>query len=122
MMKPYATLNLNGDFRRAYARGKSFADPALVTYTVKTRRKCCRMGITVSKKVGCAVERNRCKRVIRAAFRECCGEITGGWDLVFVARGKTKYLKSTVIAKIMRRQLIQAGVIKEKSENGNAGR
>lgn len=120
-MKPYVTLNLNGDFRRAYARGKSFADPALVTYAVKTRRAC-RMGITVSKKVGCAVERNRCKRVIRAAFRECCGEITGGWDLVFVARGRTKYLKSTVIAKIMRRQLIQAGAIQGKSENGKAGR
>ena len=49
-MKSYATLNLNGDFRRAYARGKSFADPALVTYALKTRSGVCRMGITVSKK------------------------------------------------------------------------
>lgn len=121
-MKPYTTLNLNGDFRRAYARGKSFADPALVTYAVKTRRHTCRMGITVSKKIGCAVERNRSKRVIRAAFRECCGEITGGWDLVFVARGRTKYLKSTVITKIMRRQLTQAGAIRGKSENENTSR
>ena len=121
-MKSYATLNLNGDFRRAYARGKSFADPALVTYALKTRRGVCRMGITVSKKVGCAVERNRCKRVIRAAFRDCCEEITGGWDLVFVARGRTKYLKSTVIRKIMRRQLIQAGAIRGKSENVDMGR
>ncbi len=121
-MKSYITLNRNGDFRRAYAKGRSFSDAALVTYVFKTRRRVCRMGITVSKKVGCAVERNRCKRVIRAAFRDCCGEIEGGWDLVFVARGKTKYLKSTVIGKIMRRHLRQAGVIRDKSEHVDTGR
>lgn len=114
MEQYFATLNQNSDFRRVYGRGKSFADPALVTYVRKNRAGLCRIGITTSKKIGNAVERNRSKRVIRAAFDMCKHQMRGGWDIVFVARGKTKRLKSTMIAKIMNRQLRQAGVITDE--------
>ena len=107
-------LKQNSDFRRAYGRGKSFSDPALVTYVLKNNRAgVCRMGITTSKKIGNAVERNRSRRIIRAAFRELAPHIGGGFDFVFVARSKTKHLKSTDIQKIMLHQLNKAGVIKE---------
>lgn len=105
-------IKQNSDFRRAYGKGKSFSDPALVTYVLKNNRAgICRMGITTSKKIGNAVQRNRSRRIIRAAFRELSPEIKDGYDLVFVARSKTKYLKSTDIRKIMRYQLRKAGVI-----------
>ena len=108
------TLKQNSDFRRAYGRGKSFSDPALVTYVLKNNRAgVCRMGITTSKKIGNAVERNRSRRIIRAAFRELTPSVNGGYDFVFVARSRTKHLKSTDIQKIMFHQLNKAGVIKE---------
>lgn len=107
-------LKQNSDFRRAYGRGKSYSDPALVTYILKNNRAgVCRMGITTSKKIGNAVERNRSKRIIRAAFRELTPQIGGGFDFVFVARSRTKHLKSTDIRNIMLHQLKKAGVIKE---------
>lgn len=105
------TMKLNGDFRRAYGRGKSLSAPALVTYALRTRRGKCRYGITASKKVGNAVERVRCRRVIREALRTLDEPILGSWDLVFVARGRTKHMKSTQIQTIMRAQLKKLGVI-----------
>lgn len=111
MEKKIITLNRNSDFRRLYARGKSGTNPALVTYVLKNRAGICRFGITTSKKIGNAVERNRSRRVIRAAFRELAPRIQGNWDIVLVARGRTKYCKSTKILRIMEEQLKSAGVI-----------
>ncbi|MGN1168493.1 MAG: ribonuclease P protein component [Acutalibacteraceae bacterium] len=106
-------LKQNSDFRRSYGRGKSFSEPALVTYVLKNNRAgVCRYGITTGKKIGNAVTRNRCRRVISAAFGEISSQISGGWDIVFVARYRTSRVKSTEIKEIMIRQLKNAGVIK----------
>lgn len=113
-MKNTVTLNRNCDFRRLYGRGTTYANPALVVYLQKNRAGICRIGITVSKKTGNAVCRNRSKRIIRAAYRNIEKCICGNWDFVFVARSKTKYLKSTDIQKIMTEQLLKAGAIKNE--------
>lgn len=68
------------------------------------------MGITTSKKIGNAVERNRARRIIRAAFRDNLPYLKNGYDFVFVARSRTKHLKSTDISAIMSKQLSKAGV------------
>ena len=70
------------------------------------------MGITTSKKIGNAVVRNRCRRIIRAAFYEISPMINGGYDFVFVARTKTKFLKSTHVERAMTECLKEVGVIK----------
>ena len=107
----------NCDFRRIYGKGKSFQGPALVSYVMKNRAGICRIGITTSKKIGNAVERNRSRRVIKAAYKMIEDKICGNYDFVFVARSKTKYVKSTQLALIMLSQLRQAGVIDEKTDN-----
>ncbi len=111
-MPKIVTLNRNTDFRRLYNRGRSYTNPALVTYVLKNRAGICRIGITTSKKIGNAVERNRSKRLIKAAFYDICDEIDENYDIVFVARVRTRSLKSTQISKIMYNQLKSAGVIK----------
>lgn len=115
-MADYISLNRNMDFRRLYKWGKSFTHPALVTYVMRSRAGRCRLGITTSKKIGNAVERNRSKRVIRAAYDAVSGEVSGGWDIVFVARSRTKWMKSTELEKVMAKQLIAAGVIKRQEK------
>lgn len=110
-MKNTVTLNRNGDFLRLYHRGKSYTNPALVVYFQKNRAGICRIGITVSKKLGNAVCRNRCKRVIRAAYTALEPSVRGNYDFVFVARSKTKDLKSTEIQAIMQQLLQKAGAI-----------
>ena len=111
MASTITSLTRNIDFRRAYSRGKVYSNPALVTYVARTRAGICRVGITTSKKIGNAVERNRSRRVIRAAFRAVMPEANGNWDIVFVARNKTKYLKSTQLETVIFNHLKQAGVI-----------
>ena len=68
--------------------------PGVVTYIVKNRLGYIRVGITTGKKLGNAVKRARARRVILAAFRECRPHISGGFDIVFVARARTPSLKS----------------------------
>ena len=116
-MKQTVTIKSNCDFRRIYGKGKSFQGPALVSYVLKNRAGICRIGITTSKKIGNAVERNRSRRVIRAAYSMIEDKIQGNYDFVFVARSKTKYIKSTKLAEMMLSQLVEAGVLDEKTDN-----
>jgi ribonuclease P protein component len=82
----------------------------LVTYILKNRAGNIRIGITASKKIGNAVERNRSRRLIKAAFFEIKENIRPGFDIVFVARSRTRRLKSGQIVKIMYEHLKTAGI------------
>ncbi len=108
------TLKENKDFRRLYHRADSIASKTLVTYAKKNREKTTRIGITTSKKIGNAVQRNRSRRVIRAAFSELEPKIVGNWDFVFVARGLTSKVKMQSVLKDMENHFKALGVIDEK--------
>lgn len=111
-MSEITTLKCNTDFRRAYMRGRSYTNPALVLYVNKNRAGLCRVGITTSKKIGNAVERNRARRVIREALRQLYPEFKDKkYDIVFVARTKTVYKSSVDILKTMRSLLVSAGIM-----------
>lgn len=111
-MEKYVTLKENRDFQRLYHKGKSFVSPVLVTYVLKNRNNNLRFGITTGKKIGKAVVRSRARRVIRAAYFELYKDIKPGFDFVFVARGKTPFVKSTQIKKAMQEHFKKAGVLK----------
>lgn len=101
-MNKKTTLKLNRDFRRLYYKGSSAVHPLIVTYASKNRLGYNRIGITVTKKIGKAVCRNRCKRIIRAAFAQVNTQIEQGWDFVFVARMKTPQAKSTELEPVLK--------------------
>ena len=118
-MNSIIKLKENYSFRRAYKKGKSYVSPYFVIYAVKNRRGI-RLGITAGKKLGCAVKRNRAKRVITAAFRECLPNINSGYDFVIVSRTRILDIKSTAAAASMKSLLKSAGVWSEKKENEQA--
>lgn len=111
-MDNFISICRNNDFRRLYAKGKSFVSPLVVVYVKKNRNQELRVGITTSKKIGNAVLRNRSRRVIREAFRELSPRVKSGYDLVFVARGRTPHVKSTDVRRHMEKELTAAGVLK----------
>lgn len=80
-------IKKDSDFRKVYQRGKSLADRNLVIYTMKNKSDKSRIGISISKKVGKAHERNRIRRCIKEAYRlNIDDKVLGGYDLVFLAR------------------------------------
>ena len=100
----------NRQFQRVYRKGTSYAGQVLVTYVLPDRGRPYAVGITTSKKIGCAVRRNRARRVIRAALRELAPMLESG-QIVFVARSKTCFVKSDRVLKEMRTHLKKAGIL-----------
>ena len=74
------TLKENKDFRRIYAKGRSYPSAVLISYVIKNRCGCVRIGITTGKKIGKAVLRNRSRRIIREAYREIADSVKPGHD------------------------------------------
>ncbi len=107
----YTTITSNRDYQRIYRRGRSFVSPVLVTYALKNKNNNLRIGITTSKKVGKAVRRSRCRRVIRAAFTNISADLSAPYDVIFVARTRTSYVKSTEVEKYMREHLSKLGIV-----------
>jgi ribonuclease P protein component len=62
-------MKYNRDFKRLYSRGKSIAAGYLVLYYQKNKLEKNVLGITVTKKLGKAVVRNRVRRLIRECYR-----------------------------------------------------
>ncbi len=100
-MKSFVSLNKNRDFIRAYHKGRSAVTPCLALYIRPNGKPVNRVGITVSKKIGGAVERNRAKRIIRAAYVQAAPQLRPGFDLVFVARSSTVRKKTQDVYKAL---------------------
>ena len=84
-MKFSSSLKKNHIFRKLYS-SKGIANSYFVLYARGNHSQCNRVGITVSKKLGHAVVRNRTRRRIREIYRLNEERFAPGWDIVVVAR------------------------------------
>ena len=103
-------------YSKAYARGKKFVGRHVVVYVLPdyaaarlakanpTGQRLNRVGITVTKKLGGAVVRNRTKRILREAYRMVAQEcpIKTGFLVVIAAREHATEMKSTALAEDLR--------------------
>ena len=82
-------LSRSGDFDRVYREGRSHANRYLVLYTFPRGEGAegdVRLGVSVSRKVGGAVQRNAVKRALREAFWAQRDRLPADHDFVIVAR------------------------------------
>jgi ribonuclease P protein component len=101
----YAPLRRRADFSRVHQQGRRKSDavlqvrlaprPADVPSDARIR-----LGILVTKKYGSAVERNRFKRLVRAAIRALGPDLTSGWDLLVLPRAAHDATMPVVLASL----------------------
>ena len=114
-------------YNKAYRSGKHFFGRYICIYVLKDlhARKLQRehpkheivnrLGLSVSKKVGGAVKRNRAKRIIRAAYGEIRDELKTGFLLVVSAKPEIEGQSSIDVLKEMRYAMKRLDMLKEKS-------
>ncbi|EUJ25983.1 ribonuclease P [Listeria floridensis FSL S10-1187] len=86
-MKKEYRIKKNDDFQKVFKKGKSFANRQFVVYKLRREDEThFRIGLSVSKKIGNAVCRNRIKRCIRQTFHELEQEIDQKNDYIIIAR------------------------------------
>jgi ribonuclease P protein component len=79
-----------------YRQGRSVANRYLVLYTFpRADGDSPRLGLSVGRKVGGAVERNRVKRLLRESFGDRPGMSWSGYDVVVVARPPSRELAAS---------------------------
>ena len=101
-------------YQKAYRQGKRFVGKTVAVYVLRDfaakrlkkehpqKKLVNRLGLSVSKKIGSAVERNRAKRIIRAAYDPLREELRTGFLIVISAREAIGGKKSTDVARELR--------------------
>jgi ribonuclease P protein component len=92
-------LLVRADYRRAAAVGARRTSPHFVVYLARSRSGQRRLGITVSRKVGNAVVRNRIKRLIREYFRISKEHLPPSRDVLVIARKANWAMKLADLAR-----------------------
>lgn len=110
MLKRASRLRDGQRFRQVRNEGASAAHPFLVLVWRSNGEPFSRCGVTVSRRIGNAVVRNRARRRISEALRLLWGQVPPGWDLVWIARppvvGADFVELQAVCARLLRRAKI----------------
>jgi ribonuclease P protein component len=114
-MKKEFRVKDNKDFQTIFNKGKSFANRQLVIYyRKKENQDHFRVGLSVGKKIGNAVVRNRIKRYLRQAFHELEKEIKPSYDFIIIARQPTKDMEFFEVKKSLTHLLSKERLLKSK--------
>lgn len=110
-MKKTETITENRIFTRLYVKGKSAVYGTIVLYYRPNGSSVNRLGLTSTKKIGCAVKRNRARRVIREAYRLTEDRLRTGYDMVIVARSRAVVVPMSVVRNDLEKAFAAGGLL-----------
>ena len=105
------TLRKQSDFSRVYKQGKSRGSRFAVILYRRNGLKFTRIAFVASKKVGNSVQRNRSRRLMRAAYRAVEPNVKSGYDIIFVARAAINGCKEPEVERQLKKTLEGAGIL-----------
>ena len=105
------TLRKQSDFSRVYKQGKSRGSRFAVILYKRNGLKFTRTAFVASKKVGNSVQRNRSRRLMRAAYRAVEPNVKSGYDIIFVARAAINGCKEPEVERQLKKTLEGAGIL-----------
>ncbi len=108
----YEKLKRSWQFEKVYKSGNKYIGEPFIVYVLPNNNKSVRIGLTVTKKVGKSVQRNRIKRIIREALRSLNG-ISLGNDIVIVARKSSIDIKCSEAREVLNYLLNRAQILTE---------
>ncbi len=108
--RPYR-LTRSDEYKRVQRGGRSRAHPLLILVSAPNGGDMVRVGLTVGKKVGGAVARNRAKRLLREAVRLYLSRIAPGHDIVLVGRPETPGAGREAVAAALGQLLQRSGLL-----------
>lgn len=117
-MKQRFRLTRSIDFKRVRNQGKSFAHPLVVLVKLRSVDASLRIGISTSRAVGNAVQRNRAKRLLREAVRPLLPSLVTGWDVVLIARGPLASADFWDVQPVLEGLFRRAGLLRHLVEQG----
>jgi len=110
-------IKKNSEFQKVFKDGKSFANRQFIVYRYRKEGQSeFRLGLSVSKKVGNAVTRNRIKRYIRQSFLELKDELKKDYDYVVIARNQAATMDFHESKKSLQHVLRIARVLKKRQQ------
>ena len=113
---------------KAYRRGERYVGKYVAVYVLRDlaakrialanpkREKVNRLGLTVGKKIGGAVQRNRAKRVIRAAYDDHKERLKKGYLVVISAREAINGQKSGTVSAELETAFVRTGLLPQNKE------
>lgn len=90
--RPHEHLRRPIDFQRVYSRRRSVSDNILIVYAAPNDKDYNRLGLSVSRKYGPAVRRNRLRRLYREAYRLTRHTMPKGLDLILIPKSRDEPL------------------------------
>ena len=106
----YEKLRRGWQFDKVYKEGYKYFDDLFVLYVLPNNVREVRIGLTVTKKIGKSVQRNRVKRLIREAIRLSKGILPGN-DIVVIARKPSVDLKCPQVKNSLNHLLRRARIL-----------